>query len=97
MAFPFGGHPNLATYIKWFKDTHQGKAESGLTTDAKGKSHTLERLSLPDGRFVVVVDLKQSECLVPSMVGYLDRRLGIKSPWFSVEPSEPEGSELSPS
>jgi hypothetical protein len=84
MAAPFGGHPNLATYIVWLKDEHQGSAQSGYSTDGKGKSHALTKLSVPSGKSVVVVGVSQAEFLVPSMVGYLDRRLGIKSPWFSV-------------
>jgi hypothetical protein len=84
MAFPFGGHPNLATYIVWLNDTHKGTAQSGYSTDDKGQSHSLTKLSLPSGISVVVIDISQSENLAPSMVGYLDRRLGVKSPWFSV-------------
>jgi hypothetical protein len=84
MAHPFGGHPNLATYIVWLRDTHQGTAQSGYSTDQKGKSHALTKLSLPSGASVVVVGVSQSENLAPSVVGYLDRRLGVKSPWFSV-------------
>jgi hypothetical protein len=59
-------------------------AQSGYSTDQKGKSHALTRLSLPSGKSVVVVGMSQAEFLAPSMVGYLDRRLGVKSPWFSV-------------
>lgn len=84
MAFPFGGHPNLATYIAWLKDAHQGTAQSGYSTDEKGKAHTLTKLSLPSGSSVVVVGVSQGENLAPSVVGYLDRRLGVTSPWFSV-------------
>lgn len=84
MSFPFGGHPNFASYIFWLKENHQGTAQSGYTTDRKGKSHALTKLSLPSGASVVVVGVTQGEFLAPSMVGYLDRRLGVKSPWFSV-------------
>lgn len=84
MAAPFGGHPNLATYIVWLKETHQGSAQSGYRTDQGGKSHGLTKLSVPSGKSVVLVDVSQGEFLAPSMVGYLDRRLGVKSPWFSV-------------
>jgi hypothetical protein len=84
MSFPFGGHPNLASYIFWLKETHQGTAQSGYSTDGKGKSHALTKLTLPSGKSVVVVGVSQGEFLAPSMVGYLDRRLDIKSPWFSV-------------
>ena len=84
MAAPFGGHPQLASYIDWLKQTHRGTAQSGYATDPKGQSHSLLKLSLPSGKSVVVVGISQSEYLAPSMVGYLDRRLGVKSPWFSV-------------
>ena len=84
MAYPFGGHPNLATYIVWLKEAHQGTAQSGYSTDKKGKLHALTKLAIPTGKSVVVVGLSQGEFLAPSMVGYLDRRLGVKSPWFTV-------------
>lgn len=75
MAFPFGGHPNLATYIVWLQENHQGAAQSGYGIES------LTKLSLPNGRSVVVVGVGQAEFLAPSMVAYLDRRLGVKSPW----------------
>jgi hypothetical protein len=84
MSFPFGGHPNLASYIFWLIETHQGTAQSGYMTDPKGKAHAITKLALPSGKAVVVVGVSQAEYLAPSMVGYLDRRLGVKSPWFSV-------------
>ncbi|SHM40776.1 hypothetical protein [Bradyrhizobium lablabi] len=84
MAAPFGGHPNLATYIVWLKSEHQGLVQSGYSTDGKGKSHALTKLSVPSGASVVVVGMSQAEFLVPTMVSYLDRRLGVKSPWFSI-------------
>jgi hypothetical protein len=83
-AFPFGGRPQLGTYIDWLRTNHNGTAQSGYAVGHTGASHVLTRLSLPTGKSVVVVGLNQNEYLVPSMVGYLDRRLGLKSPWFSV-------------
>lgn len=83
-AFPFGNHPTLGTYIDWLRSTHSGSAQSGYSVDPKGRSHLLTRLSIPNGPSVVVVGLDQNEHLVSSMVGYLDRRLGVRSPWFSV-------------
>lgn len=84
MSFPFGGHPNLATYIAWLMEEHRGTMQSGYMTDRKGNTHSITKLALPNGRSVVVVGVGQKEFLVPSMVGYLDRRLGVKSKWFSV-------------
>jgi hypothetical protein len=83
-AFPFGGHPQLGAYIDWLRTNHNGTAQSGYAVDQSGAPHSLTKLRLPNGKSVVVVGVGQMEYLVPSMVGYLDRRLGVKSPWFSV-------------
>lgn len=83
-AFPFGGHPQFGAYIDWLRREHNGTAQSGYSVDPDGQSHLLTRLALPNGKAVVVVGVGQQEYLVPSMVGYLDRRLDVKSPWFGV-------------
>lgn len=41
----------------------------------------MTRLIAPNGRHVVIVDYNQEELLVPTFIAYLDRRLGLKSPW----------------
>ena len=87
MAFPFGGHPTLAAYMHWARE--QGfSAQSIAAPDDRGKTHTATKIFKEGGNSVVVVGVKQSEHLAPSMVGYLDRRLGVKSPWFSVDVPE---------
>lgn len=94
MAFPFGGHPTLAAYMHWARE--QGfRAQSIAASDERGKTHTAIKLSKEGGRSVVVVGVKQHEHLAPSMVGYLDRRLGVKSPWISVDTPDldPKGVE----
>ncbi len=85
MAFPFGGHPTFAMYMQWARETHQCKAASGFAADSSGKTHTVTQITAPDGKSVAVVGTKQTEHLAPTMVGYLDRRLGIESPWFSID------------
>lgn len=85
MAFPFGGHPRLADYIGQARKDHGATAKSGSAADDSGKSHSVTRIEVPSGKSVVVVGIKQTERLVPSQIGYLDRRLGITSPWFSVD------------
>jgi len=90
MAFPFGGHPNLATYIYWLQQEHGGTSKSGYIQAQSGAAQSVTKLSLPSGKSVVVVGVDQAENLAPSMVGYLDRRLGVTSEWFSVPP---EGDE----
>jgi len=77
------GHPQSGAYIDWFRTNHNGTARSGYAVDHTGASHLLTRLSLPSGKSVVVVGVNQNDYLAPSMVGYLVRRLGVESPWFS--------------
>ena len=87
MAYPFGGHPRLADYIGQARKDHGAIAKSGSAADSSGKSHTVTRIQIPKtGRYVIVVGVDQKEHLAPAMVGYLDRRLDIVSPWFSVDP-----------
>lgn len=93
MAFPFGGHPRLADYILQAKKDHGATAQSGSASDENGKPHCVTKISLPSGKSVVVAGVEQTEYLVPSMVGYLDRRLGINSPWFSIEPETDQQPE----
>jgi hypothetical protein len=84
MAFPFGGHPQLAQYLHWARE--QGcTIQSGYASDRKGKTHTVTKIETPGGKKAVVVGVAQTEYLVPTMVGYLDRRLGLNSPWFSLD------------
>lgn len=84
MSFPFGGHPTLAEYIDWIRREHGGEAKSGFATGSDGGAHALTKITLPNNKSVVVVGCKQTERLVPSTVGYLDRRLGVTSPWFKL-------------
>jgi hypothetical protein len=83
VAFPFGGHPILAQYINWVRDSG-GSAESGIS-NVGGRIYSLTKVTAANGNIVVVVDQKQTEHLVPTMVGYLDRRLGVSSPWVGLD------------
>jgi len=86
MSFPFGGHPRLCDYVGQARKDHGASASSGTAADSSGKAHAVTKITVPSGKSVVVVGVEQTERLTPSMVGYLDRRLGIVSPWFSVDP-----------
>jgi len=74
-AYPFGGHPTLARYMKWALDV-------GVT------SHTLPGAVLfvnnKTGRHAILDMNDQSERLTASIVAYLDRRLGVDSPFPKV-------------
>lgn len=48
----------------------------------------LIRITRKDGkRAVVDVGVSQDDYLLPTQIGYYDRALGLKSPWFSVDPN----------
>src|SRR3954466_5325867 len=89
MAFPFGGHPTLGRFVEWAR-------ENGCRSEIKLRTHTetgrpyraLEIFS-PQGGRSVIVDPDMEEHLAPSTVAYLQRRLGIKSP-FPATPEQPD-------
>jgi hypothetical protein len=83
-AFPFGGHPTLDEYVAWARE-HGCKSSSGILSDEDGRVHSLTRIVSRAGNWVTVTGLKGTDRLVPTMIGYLDRRLGMRSPWFSVD------------
>lgn len=90
MAHPFGGHPTLASYIEWARA--QGCiARSGIRSDEDGRVHTLTQLLRADKKaWVTVVGLRHDEHLAPTMVGYLDRRLGLTSPFAAMPGPDPD-------
>lgn len=92
MAFPFGGHPTFGQYLIWALDAHGFTARTGIGSDVTGKPHSITRIFKEGGPSAIVPGIKQEEHLTPSVVGYLDRRLGIKSPWFSIDDDQPEGT-----
>lgn len=88
MSFPFGGHPTFGQYLIFARDEHGFTVLSGYSTDSRGRSHQLTRIFKEGGPSLIVVGTDQKEHLTPSAVGNYDRRLGIKSPWFSVDISD---------
>ncbi len=84
-AFPFGGHPQFADYCDWA--LQQGcKVQSGYTVTPDGKTMSVTRITAPSGKWVYEVGTQQGEFLVPTTIARLDRRLGLKSPFFSIDP-----------
>jgi hypothetical protein len=76
MAFPFGS-TSLGAYLAWAKavgcDCQTGYGgPSGLV---------FWKIIAPSGRHVTIVDMQQNERLVSSTLNYLDRRLGLTSPF----------------
>ena len=87
MSWPFGGHPTLAAYMHWARE-NGFKCTSGVKTDDVGKAHTFVKIYKDGGPSVVAVGVSQTEYLAPSYVGYLNRRLGVESPWYAVNAPE---------
>ena len=85
MAYPFGGHPKFGQYLLWARDEFDFRAQTGVAQTPDGKAETVTKISKVGGPNVVVVGVEQDEFLVPSMVGYLDRRLEVTSPFFSTD------------
>lgn len=75
MPAPFGKRPTMQEYLDWARENGckygSGEDPSGLT---------MIRIEGPDGR--VMYDVTPlDEHLSPSFVTYLDRRLGVTSPF----------------
>ncbi len=90
MSYPFGGHPRFGEYLRWAREEQNCDVQSGYRVDKQGRTHTLTKFSAPSGRWVIEVGLEQDEFLVATTIGRLDRRLGLTSPWFSVDPDNPQ-------
>jgi hypothetical protein len=68
----------------WINATHGFKCLTGTAPDRRGKQHPTVRIFKEGGPSVILVG-DQRERLTPSQLGYLERRLGVKSEWFSVD------------
>jgi hypothetical protein len=84
MAHPFSRPPTLADYMVWARDTHGFVATCGFATTKNGRAVPTVRIGKDGGPFVVIPGMKQTEFLTATIIGSLDRRLGVTSPWFSV-------------
>jgi hypothetical protein len=61
---------------------------TGVAQSPSGKMVTVTRIVAPSGRRAIVAGIEQQERLSPRMVGYLDRRLGIESPFAKIDDPE---------
>jgi hypothetical protein len=82
MSAPFAPSPKLREYIVWARDDAGCEVNEGIY----GKK-SLIRITSPDGLTVHQVGLGDDEPLCHSLVAYLDRRLGLDSPF----PKTPDG------
>ena len=93
MAQPFGGHPTLGDYIVWAQSIGC-TVNQGYTNTQTGSPYSLTRIISPDReKWVIDVGTQHSDYLVPTTVARYDRRLGVKSPFFSLDDADYERSD----
>jgi hypothetical protein len=91
-AVPFGGHPTLAQYIAWAASVGCA-VRYGTTVAADGRPSRIVLIESPDRtRWVPIVEILDSEYLVPTTIARLDRRLALRSPFFAIDADDPSRS-----
>jgi hypothetical protein len=92
VALPFGGHPTFLQYLTW-AGSIGCTIKYGISTAGDGSPSRIVMIDSPDGsRWVVVADTPDAEYLVPTMIAYFDRRLGVTSPFFAIDADNPSSS-----
>ena len=82
MALPFGNIPTVAEYLNWARE--QGcTINTGFRVITGDLSREAIRIIAPSGQRVIFYVHNQKERLLPTQIDYLDRRLGLDSPWES--------------
>ena len=81
MAVPFDKFPSLRTYLEWVRKEAGGDYKEGHYGTTR-----MYKIIGPSGRFAMIAEMPDGEGLTPTMVGNLDRRLGVVSPF----PKAPE-------
>jgi hypothetical protein len=83
MGFPFGS-TTFGQYLAW------AKAVGCDCQTGYGGMHNsvFWKITAPSGLYVTVVDTQQDERLISSNLNYLDRRLGLQSPFNRIHPDE---------
>ena len=82
MAAPFAPSPKLGEYLDWART----EANCTVNEGVRG-TKSIFRIQSPAGSVVYQVGLSLAEPLCHSLVAYLDRRLGVDSPF----PKTPNG------
>jgi len=80
VSFPFSS-TSLGAYLAWARAVGC-ECETGY---GGRYGFVFWKITAPSGRSVTVVDMQQSERLVSSQLTYLDRRLGLTSPFDRTE------------
>ena len=85
MSSPFGGHPTFQQYLEWARTEAGCEIKQGVIQDDEGRPFNITKIVAPSGKHVIEVGIQHTEFLVPTTIGRLDRRLGLTSPFFSIE------------
>ena len=82
MTSPFGPSPKLRQYCDWARIEEGCDVKEGIQS-----AKSVIRITAPSGRHVSQVGVPDDEPLCHQTVAYLDRRLGLNSPF----PKTPSG------
>jgi hypothetical protein len=83
MAAPFGGPLTLGAYVRWAQQQGCTIRRSAVLDD-KGDALAVVMISNGD-RWVTEIGTQLDEYIVPTTVARFDRRLGLKSPFLSID------------
>lgn len=87
MSAPFGGHPTFGQYLAWALE--QGcDVKQGVVPAGQGQAYGITKIVAPSGKLVIDVGTQHKEPLAPTTIARLDRRLGLTSPFFSIDPDK---------
>jgi len=89
MSNPFGGHPTLGDYKRWAGQEAGCDVKNGVVHHPDKGPYSITKISASSGKWLHVVGTQDGEYLVPTQIARYDRRLGLKSPFFSIDPDSP--------
>ena len=92
MAVPFGGHPTIGDLAEWASNNGCNVALTVRQHAVTGQPYESLEISNPKGGRVAIAIPGDGERLEPSMVGYIQRRLGLKTP-FAATPEPPKAGD----
>lgn len=75
----------LGQYMCWLRD-QGGECRTGVGLDPEIGMIPRVRLQAPNGRVAFIAGVDQHDELAPAVIGSLDRRLGILSPFPTSRP-----------
>jgi hypothetical protein len=85
MAQPFGGHPTFARLKERLQELNcETQKLDGTLVGPDGEKTVWFAVNKGTGAFVVLPDLPDDEHLAPSVIGNIERRLGIETGFASM-------------